>query len=442
MWPPSRAILLGVALLAGCATPVADVDAAGVSAGLPGIDASLAADLPCEADMSWTDLTANLREVGADPLTAFQETWRGEFDIHDLGDRTLLVAGRGPATKGGFDLYDVTDPTAVVPVGEWDGSEYGFQDVKFTPDGSGVVHAAHATALVLVDVRDPTDPVLEAEYELEASGAHMVATWNVGGVDHVSISKAEGKDLSIFALRGEPGSRAFERLATPTLNPIGDFPREEDLVLFNTRAHDSWFEVDPETGTPLLWIANVFWGVAALDVSDPAAPKLAMRALHQDPYAGYTHSVQVAHVDGKRYVVATTEYVFGGLKVWDATDLSAPKLVADWRMDVPTMPSHNMQVVGQHVFVAHFYEGLLVFDLAQIDGAGGLAPQRLEPVGHAPPLGDPSTRVPVSPGQDYFGALDVSVEDGIVWVSEGEHGVRSFAFGCLTPGDETLSSWG
>lgn len=438
---PPRAIALALALLAGCATPAADLDAQSATDTLRGIDAALAADLPCEADMAWEDTTANVREVGTDPISAFKENWRGEFDIHDDGDRTLLAAGRSGGV-GGFDLYDITDPTAPTPLGEWNGEKYGFQDLKFTPDGTGIVHAAH-TSLVIVDVRDPESPVEESALTIEGHGAHMVATWTVGDTDYVSISKAEGKDVSIFAIRGEPGQRTLERVADPTMNPIGDYPRDEDIVLFNTRTHDTWFELDPETGTPLLWVANVFWGVAALDVTDPAAPKLAMRALHTDPYAGYTHSAQVTHLDGKRYVVATTEYVFGGVKVWDATDMGAPKLVADWRMDVPTLPSHNMQVVGQYVFVAHFYEGLLVFDLATIGpGATPVTPFRLEPIAHVAPQGTPTPRTPVSPGQDYYGVLDVAVEDGIVWTSEGAFGVRAFAFGCLTPGDDAVSSSG
>jgi hypothetical protein len=436
-----RATLVAIALLAGCATPSSTLDDASAPLASTLLDPTLADGLPCEADMRWDAATDNLRELASDPLTAIQENWRGEFDIHDAGERTLLAAGRS-AGVGGFDLYDITDPTAPIPLAGWDGSEYGFQDLKFTPDGTAIVHAGYDT-LALVDIRTPGAPVLEVEHVLEAEGAHMVATWTVDGRDHVSISKAEGKDVSIFALRGEPGARSFERLATPTMNPVGDYPRDEPVVLFNTRSHDTWFEFDPEIGMPILWVANVFWGVAALDVTDPAAPKLLTRIPHADPYAGYTHSAQVAHLDGKRYVVATTEYVFGGVKVWDATDLAAPTLVADWRMDVPTLPAHNLQVVGQHAFVAHFYEGLLVFDLAQLDGSGTpLAPQRIAPVAHVPPQGAPTPRVPVSPGQDYYGALDVAVEDGIVWVSEGAYGVRSFAFGCLTPGDEAASAWG
>ena len=52
------------------------------------------------------------------------------------------------------------------------------------------------------------------------------------------------------------------------------------------RSHDTWFEVDPQSGVPLLWVANVHWGIIAYDVSDPANPVVAELAGIRNHFEG------------------------------------------------------------------------------------------------------------------------------------------------------------
>jgi hypothetical protein len=303
--------------------------------------------------------------------------------------------------------------------------------VKFTSDGASLL-VANPERIHLVDVRNASAPTLESSFQLEEPGAHMLTPFHVGGSEYVAALKGEGKDLSIFRVDGAPGARSLTRVSQPLLTPLSILPARDERV----RSHDAWFEVDPETGTPILWVANVWYGVLALDVSDPAAPRTIATIPHADALLGYTHTVRVAHVDGKRLVVAGTEYGVGALKVWDATDLASPKLVATWTLG--TNPPHNFQVVGSRAYVTYFEHGFFVVDLSK--AAAGKLPL----LAHFPPTGAFAGK-PREPGNffsDYFGPVDIALKDGVLWIGEETEGFTSLAYGCLAPGDAAATSRG
>ncbi|HUR61153.1 MAG TPA: hypothetical protein VM286_02150 [Candidatus Thermoplasmatota archaeon] len=388
--------------------------------------------LPCAADAT-SGLSKSLQVLATETFDK-DPVERAELDVQVVAGRTLMAVGR--AASGGIDMLDVTDARHPLWLSSFDPEETDIQrDVKFTPDGTGLVLGGDETLRIL-DIRNVTQPAVEHEYKLEAGAAHMVAVWEVKGATYVSISKAEGADIAIFGLTGDAGHRSLARLAHPATTPLGDAPREQAEPL---RAHDTWFEVDPD-GTPLLWVANVWWGVVVFDVSDPAHPVQKARILPSDPLLGYVHQAQVAHLDGRRLVVGGQEYGTGVLKVWDATDLANPKYIAYSNSDVITTAFHNLQVVGRYVYATHFDEGLFVFDLGALGTPA--APVEMPVFAHAPPEGRRTdTRVPVGLLQSYFGTRDVALQDGILWTSEATFGIRSLAFGC-TAGDATATSTG
>jgi hypothetical protein len=308
-------------------------------------------------------------------------------------------------------------------------------DAKFLADGRSAI-VSSGFALYIVSLVDPAEPELEHRYALETPGAHMVTPFVVGGVEHVAISEAEGQDISIFRIDGAPGSRSLERVSRPIATPAGSV-----ATIGVAHSHDTWFEDDPDLGKPLLWVANAWFGVAAFDMSDPASPVLAATIRPVEPYQSYVHTVRVTHIEGRRLVVASHEYGVPALKVWDATDLAQPRLAAAWQLDLPTKPQHNLQVVGEGAYVAHFADGMYVLSLAGLPTNG--PPASLPVLAHLAPEGEgPTPRVPVGLAQDYYGARDLVLRDGILWISETDEGLRSVAFGCLVPGDETATSFG
>lgn len=425
-------VLVSSLLLAGCASPAPLDPATGGEFGAPMAELSAAvADLPCEAEMS-EGTTGNLRVLAHLPLDDPEPTSHRELDLHP----TLPVLASARIGAGGMDLVDLSDPQRPRVLSTWHADdEDGFAaDVKFLPDGATLVMAG-GSVIRLVDVRDLAAPRLESVFKLAAPGAHMVTTFEVEGASYVAAAKGEGADLSVFRVDGEPGSRTLERVATPGLTPLSAIPDRNDFL----RTHDAWFEVDPVTQTPTLWIANVWFGVLALDVSDPADPKPIASIPHEDVYQSYVHTVRVARVDGKRLVVATSEYGNAALKVWDATDLAAPKHLASW--SIGGNAPHDFQVVGPRAYVTHFEQGFFVFDLAALLEGGALAP-----VAHLEPNGEPNlfetVQVPTNLFGAYFGPVDVVVHDGVLWVQDESTGLRSVAYGCLAPGDATARSWG
>ena len=436
-------VLLAVApILAGCVGPAADLEAASSGdLGLPAdpwpaVRAALG-DLPCEAPVG-EGTSANLAVLAEAPLDEAEGS-HGELALQRSSDGARVLAALARYQSGGVDLADVTDPLAPLQIASWDPEETDRGlDVKFTTDGATLLIGGDAS-IKLLDVRDPAEPRLEDEYVLAKKQAHMLSLFRVAGADWVAAPKAEGFDLPIYKVVGEPWNRTLERVATPALTLLGE-ATGEDLL----RSHDAWFEVDPTTGTPTLWIANVWDGVAALDVMDPTAPKLLAKIPNLDPHQGYTHTVQVAHLDGRRLVVAVQEVGVNAMKVWDATDLARPALVAYWHVPVAAFPQHNLQIVGDRAYVAHYKEGVFVFDLRAV--GPGPVPTRLAPVAHLEAGSAPGAAAPNSPtgafSSAFGGTWDVVVKDGLLYTSEISAGLRVTGYGCLWPGDEGASSTG
>lgn len=421
-----RVLALAFALLAaGCVTPDGETPgAAAAPAAQARWDAVLAQtqDLPCEGAGS---PSSNLRVLSHDPM--------GDPAIHRELDhdphRPLLASAR--YVEGAVDLIDVADPLAPRVLATWAATEDDLAlDVKFTSDGQSLVVAGDEHVW-LVDVRDPAAPAQESVLKLATATAHMVTPFVVDGVEYVAASKGEGGDLTLLRMNGAPGGRTLTRVAQPALTPLSILPGRPDLV----RSHDTWFEVDPETGAPILWVANVWFGALALDVRDPAHPRTLATLPHADAAVGYSHTVRVAHLDGKRLVVVGTEYGYGALKVWDATDLAAPRLVATWSLggDAP----HNFQVVGTRAYVTYFEHGFYVLDLANATKG------QLPILAHVPATGTfKGPHPPTNLLNAYYGPVDVVVKDGVLWVGEETEGLTALAYGCLRPGDAAATSIG
>ncbi|HUR68538.1 MAG TPA: hypothetical protein VM370_04770 [Candidatus Thermoplasmatota archaeon] len=407
--------LLALLLAAGCITPSMETPSAVLDPATiwPAVQAAVA-ELPCDTDGS-------VGVLAADPLALDPGDGNGELALATSFDGTRTIAAVARYHRGGVDLVDVTDPLHPRQLSSWEPEKDGMRalDVKFSSDNATLVIGSDLS-IRLLDVRDPSAPRLESELKLSRTQAHMVVVFPISKQDYVAALKGEGHDLEIFTLAGEPGARTLELASTLTLTHAGE-PTGQDLLT----SHDAWFTIDPLLQKPVLYVASSWDGVAVVDVSDPTRPAILGKIPNLDPYQGYTHTVQAFVRDGTRYVVAVQEVGANALKVWDATDFATPRLVAFWHVQNPTSMQHNLNLVGERAYVAHYGEGLFVFDLSKV---GGMLPQRIEPAAHQ--------------ASGEGGTWDVVVRDGVLYTSEIGEGLRVLGDGCLTPGDGAMSSTG
>lgn len=408
-------------LLAGCVSPLdlqpAAVDASDVVAKVR----ALLADVPCQTPVG--DATSeNLLPLS---LTTFDGTMHAELDAR--GD--LLLNARYQA--GGFEVIDVSDPTAPRVVATYQGEETTALDVKWLPSGDAAI-VGNPRAVQLVDMRDPANPVLASQWNFSDEGlrgsAHMVDTHVIGGKEWVFV--APNSDTGVYILEREGWSLTFKASYKHPLlggGPLGP--------------HDMTVLDDEILQKPVLYVANGFEGWLAADVSDPTKPVHLGGMLNVDPAQGYLHTIQAEKIGERRIVATISEVGVNALKVWDATDLSKPVLLAEWFADPAraTLPGHNLQILNGLLYDAYYGKGVYVFDLTKLGSRPYLGTLDLKPIAHfAPPNPEAS-----SPDATAFvNVWDVVVSDGALFVSDVNEGVHALGFGCIEFGDALQSSRG
>ncbi|MGQ0535487.1 MAG: LVIVD repeat-containing protein, partial [Methanobacteriota archaeon] len=325
---------LGILLVSGCvgsSDEVTPSDATSVD--LSAAVRAVVGDVPCEATVD-EGTSENLAEVLSVPLDSAGYASAAELWIQ--GDRAY-VARYG---TGGFSIVDLSDPLNATEVAVYD-PEPAIRglDVKATTDGSAVLIGSD-DGIRIVDVRDAAAPLLEHHYAFDDAQAHMLTVFRVGAHDYVAAPKGEGQDMPIFRIDGGPGAHRLTPVASPALTTTSRAAgvwNPEDLA----RTHDAFFFADPILGVPTLWVANVWEGIVALDVSEPESPTEILRIPNSGPQ--YTHTVQTVVLEGGRRVSASvSEAGVNTLRVFDTTDLARPVLLAEWSVPVAADPQHNV----------------------------------------------------------------------------------------------------
>jgi hypothetical protein len=424
-------LLLAVAAVSGCLDEDGGLGAAGPD-GLLSTDPFEAARLrlagvPCEADVG-PGTSANLLPLAQ---MQFEEGGTGDIDV------------RGPLLASTRSLHDITDPLHPVLVADFGALEIPASgDIKFLADNRTLVSGTSG-GLLLIDARDPHDPVIEARWNFtEFTGinlpggslflnAHMVYTARIGGTDWVFLAPNSNSGVWILRVDGEPGSRTMSYV-TQTL-PVEGGP---------LGPHDMFVHQDPFTGDWLLYSADGFHGWTVFDVNDPAAPQPV--GGWAAPQPGYTHTIQSARLGERRIVVTIAEVGENLLQVFDASVLQAPLLLATWQVEpLATTPQHNLNIVGDYLYVAHYGYGMYVFDLNDAGALPLLGATSFQPVAHYDPV---PGGTPYVAGIGGFEAVyDVVLQDGLLYVSgfsDPVNGVDVLGFGCIVPGDATQFSIG
>ncbi|HEX9816473.1 MAG TPA: hypothetical protein VGB18_05795 [Candidatus Thermoplasmatota archaeon] len=425
MRPTPAALVLLLAAFARCLEPDAtdQTPEPGTTAGgaVQRVQ-SLLKDVPCDTPYSGTKTTGNLLRI---KLTEFDGP-SGPQEIDIRGN--LLLAARA----GGFSTVDISDPANPIILGHY-GDAGGMLDVKFSPDNQTAL-VASARGIDLVDIRNPDDPVQVGQWLVNepanpsgASEAHMIYTAHIKGQDWVFVATQSGTGAWILRMDGTPDARklTFVSRTDPSAS---------------ASPHDIFVQFDNDLQRWILYTTELLgWG--AFDVTDPANPTFIVVVPNNEPSG--THSVQAAKVGERRLVATSTEFGTNVMKVFDATDLRAPILIAYWtRQAGPEVyeHQHNLNIVQGRLYMAHYALGLFVFDLTKIPTtpAGVLD---LKPVAH---YASSQKSNPGSPAQGGF--WDLVVHDGLLYAGaytgDFEVGLHTIGYGCIPAGDANYTSTG
>jgi hypothetical protein len=432
----SQLALFGLlsAAFAGCLAP--DVPDPGAGEGdeiIPTRDEifariqALMEGVPCEAPFSATKTTDNLKLL-ANTTIVHGDRAVGSRELDIRGNLALTTL----AGAGAIGILDITDPLNPVQLSTI--GSVGELDAKFASDNATAIVGSGA-GIAIVDIRDPNNPVKTGQWTWDQApqpprggpnqNAHMLYAARIADRDWVFLAPNSNTGVWILELTGEPGEKKLNYV-TRTL-PVQGGP---------LGPHDMTVQWDTQLKTWVLYSADGFHGWTAFDVKNPAQPELIGGVIK--PETGYTHTIQAAKIGDRRIVVTIQEVGVNVLQVFDATNLRAPILLGTWQHSPAAVnPQHNLNIVAGRLYVAHYGNGVYVFDLNKI----GTTPlvSEVKPVAH---YGGAAT------GQNPLGFTqfyDVVVKDGVVYAasySAPTAGIHIVGDGCLAPGDEDLTSIG
>lgn len=388
----------------------------------------------------------------------------GEIDVAN-GLAAVHVQG----ARSGFALLDVSDPASPAYLSFFDASAFRpfeARDVKLDPAGAYAYLAlqlsspdapgggASSGGFVVVDVKDPSSPVLVGQAAEAGRGCHMIRYWEHAGERVVYCASSQG--LSYYAIEETPAAPRTPVKAGTWVPPdaaalAGRTAAQPDPgsplgTLIGTvtvlQPHDMTAQLDPLTDAPVLAAAYEVYGAILLDITDPLRPTpLGTWKGEGAEHFDRIHTAAVYERDGRRIVLAVTEPFglgVGAVFVVDMTEPAAPELLAEWNPpdDAPShgglFSTHNFQLVEDTLVMAHFHGGLWAFDLSSLE--------RVEPTGlfHAMATAHDEGTASLTGAPSFW---DVVVVDGYVLASDMPSGLVVLTHPSLAPGTAALDSF-
>ena len=250
---------------------------------------------------------------------------------------------------GGLSVIDVTAAPAGPPVEvAFVASPPGATDAKDVKVYRHYAYLVHETGPVqILDLSDPSAPVevgrLDVQPGVASGGAHNVVVardhlWVVGG--RTAGTSPGGAGLRVYSL-ADPAAPALVGTFRPDHQPV---PYYHDFEVRGGRAYGS-----------AIYSGG---GVDVLDVADPAA----IRHVSTFTYPGAGAHNTCATQDGRTVYVGDEIGTAGNwIRIFDAST-DDPELVGEVVVD-RRAAVHNCYVRGSRLYVAHYTEGLRVFDV-------------------------------------------------------------------------------
>ena len=295
---------------------------------------------------------ARSAEVSITPFTQFGTTLLGQLDPVGSGTYADIWGYTDPSTGReyalmcdqtvGLHVIDITgdEPVLVATVpGLTRGSVVAdAKDVKVYQNYAYLVHE-YAPVLV-IDLSDPAAPQAVGQIDTQPGATD-------GGSHNVEVN---GQHLYVVGGRGVGGLRVYDLGADPI-----DPPRTGEYQ--PTYLHDIHFN-----GTWAYASAILGEGVFVLDASDPSDP--VFETLFTYPAVDVGAHNACSSEDGD-YLYVSDEIGSGPwMRAFDVRDLENVQLTAELIVD-RRATVHNCYVEGDFLFVAHYSEGLQIFDIGE-----------------------------------------------------------------------------
>ncbi len=356
----------------------------------------------------------------------------------------LLTEGEFPLGGGHLRIVDLSDPVSPNPLGSYDALEGGndlylVDDTAYVADDDGL--------LQILDVSDTGDPQLLAAYEVDQAIAGVVVSGGRAyvrgehGVHVLDVSDPENPDvlgsyerpsavMDIIVDYPSGYIAGLDKLWTVDMSdpvlpiPVGSAPlqglvgEERKLALAS----------HPQSGDPLVYVAEPYYGAEIFDVADPADPA----PIGEYPTPGGSKMNGVAALGDYAYAL-TEDSGDGRLRILDISDPTDPT-----EADVYDTPGD-----ARSIFVTETVTGTSVRATGAVtqviafvaDGGAGLrlidvsdpsAPTELSHID--PPSGATTDLVIVADGEAYVGsntgstwylqAFDVTDPQSPEWLAE------------------------
>jgi choice-of-anchor B domain-containing protein len=204
---------------------------------------------------------------------------------------------------------------------------------------------------------------------------HLIGTFPVNGVTAVT-----SHNLSIDSLAGylyaegnnNPSTGIYVHSLANPANPsyvtsFGISSGIHDIYAYN----DTVFVAEGNSGRFAIW-----------DLSNKSVPSLIVRVAV--PAAGYVHNIWPT--GDHQHAVTTEETQSKTIKIWDISDLENISLVGQYL--APNGLAHNVQVIGDTVYISHYESGVAVLDISDPANPVELARYDCYPEGETPPAFD------------------------------------------------------
>ncbi len=243
----------------------------------------------------------------------------------------------------GTSIVNVTNPGTAYETGFIPGSFSIWRDMKTFGTFAYVTTEASDQGLQIIDLSDPENPVLAAEYH---AGADSFQT-----AHNLYIEEGAGRAYLCGANGVPPGNpRTFilDLAADPTNPPVLGF--YTDAYVHDLYVRDN-----------VAYLAEINdWAFSVFDVSNAQSPVRLAGPVNYP--CAKTHNLWLS---GSGDVLATTDEIYGGFVwFWDVRDLGNITASSKYAVADPATIVHNVTMKDETAYIAYYTDGLHIVDVS------------------------------------------------------------------------------